>query len=83
MLSLPATVVTPRICNSGDFSASNSAIESSWGGMTKSVSKMTFCTAFCKEAGWPDAAGHHSASAIAMTRERFTFHLLISAANMS
>ncbi len=42
MLSLPATVVTPRISSSGEARARRSARPSSAGGMTKSVSKMTF-----------------------------------------
>ena len=41
MLSLPATVVTPRISSSGEWRARISAMPSSAGGMTKSVSKMT------------------------------------------
>src|SRR6267154_2630871 len=53
MVSLPATVVTPRICSSEDFIASASARPSSWGGMEKSVSKITLIGAIpctCGEA---------------------------------
>src|SRR5207247_8072436 len=45
MLSLPATVVTPRISSSGEPRARMRARPSSAGGMTKSVSKMTLCGA--------------------------------------